>query len=115
MSGEVLFSHGDLLEYTRPTKGLPDHDRPITVRGVVVGFSVRTDGHITIWLYEGAHQFGEWQESAGVREREGRIDKEQELVGWKLDELIEFDNFRVVRKGNSPRELLNFVPGGDRE
>lgn len=110
---EIKFSLGDLIEYTRPVKGEPSHDRPITVRGVVVGFSIAEDPDGTVvtrvWVREGASQYGTWEETENGRVMEGITEKETELVIWKARNLLSFDNFRVVREGNSPVERTNFV------
>lgn len=113
---DVFFSHGDLLEYTRPFG--ESHER--TVRGIVMGFTIlhraddqryESDYSMSVWMYEGSVQLGEpkERERAGVQvvETEIKTDREPELVAYEVGQLISFEP-EVVRHGNNPRELTNF-------
>lgn len=119
MSGDVVLRQGDLIEYTRPMRGRPDLPGEMTVRAVVRGFTVidgdRSEGHrVSVWLHEGAVQFGEPEEGeragAPTVETEVRQDKEPELIGYGLGHLLELEP-EVVSPGNSPRDLGNFEVG----
>lgn len=117
MAGDVYFGHGDLLEYTRTVS--PSR-REMTLRAVVMGFTIidrrsdqrhESDFSMTVWLYEGNVQLGKPEDKdlndISIVETAIKTDKEPELVGLDIHDLIEMDPV-VIRQGNSPREVTNF-------
>lgn len=120
MSSDILFGYGDLLEYTRETKGEPSLPEEMAMRGIVMGFEVQKsyeDGEVSVsvWLYEGAQQpLGEAENKkpgdTEYVERETRVDKRYEMVSLDHEYLVSLEP-KVVQRGNSPRELTNFMVG----
>lgn len=122
MSGDVYFASDDLLEYTRPVSLEGETEqKTLTLRGVVRGFEVEENGKVSVWLYEGAMvsepesiQLELDDEGEPVKKDARTYDtpKHPDLIALGLDYLLSLEP-EVVRRGNSPREMTNFMVGGD--